>query len=84
MHYTECTHKHTDSNDKDKYCIFFKRQMKKTRKKNWMGMGRILVSSFSVEPLKLSGALILLSIGKWCTQIPVRKVDDGMLSLPSE
>jgi len=47
-------------------------------------MGRILVSSFSVEPLKLSGALILLSIGKWCTQIPVRKVDDGMLSLPSE
>jgi len=47
-------------------------------------MERILISSFSAELLKLSDALILLSIGKWCTQIPVRKVDDGMLSPPSQ
>ena len=47
-------------------------------------MGRILISSISAHLLKLSGVLILLTIGKWCTQIPVRKVDDGMLSLSSQ
>ena len=47
-------------------------------------MGRILILSFIAQLLKLSGVLILLNIGKRCTQIPVRKMDDGMLSLPSQ